>query len=96
MSQPSVSSPTLRAEGPPEITALYEQRLALIREAIAQKARKAAPVESVVRAVVHALTARNPKTRYLLNWNAWLSFKGLKMLPDRVRDWIVRSATGLP
>jgi NAD(P)-dependent dehydrogenase (short-subunit alcohol dehydrogenase family) len=86
----------LCTQAPPEIASLYAHRLALIREAIAQKARTAAPVETVVRAVVHALTATRPKTRYLLNWNAWVSFKGLKMLPDRLRDWIVRKAIGLP
>jgi NAD(P)-dependent dehydrogenase (short-subunit alcohol dehydrogenase family) len=79
-----------------ELRSLYRDRLALIEAAIAYKARTAAPVASVVRAVVHALTAKNPKTRYLLNWNAWLSFKGLRMLPDWFRDWIIRRAIGLP
>jgi NAD(P)-dependent dehydrogenase (short-subunit alcohol dehydrogenase family) len=83
-------------QGPPELTSLYGQRLALIREGIARKARAAAPVQTVVRAVVHALTASNPKPRYLLNWGAWISFKGLGMLPDRLRDWIVQKAIGLP
>jgi len=86
----------LPAQAPAEITALYEQRLALICEAIAERARSAAPVESVVRAVVHALTAKNPKTRYLLSWDGWITFQGVRMLPDRLRDWMVRKALGLP
>ena len=83
-------------QGPKDIVALYEHHLRLIRETIAKKGKNAAPVETVVRAVVHALTSRNPKARYLLNWDAWLTFKGLRMLPDRLRDWIVRKAIGLP
>ena len=92
----TAAAEALSRQSPPEIRSLYAQRLALIHEAIARKARTAAPVETVVRAVVHALTATHPKTRYLLNWNAWTSFKGLRMLPDRLRDWIVRRAIELP
>ena len=53
------------------------------------------PVERVVKAVVHALTARRPKTHYYLGWDVRLCFKGMKMLPDRLRDWIVRKLIGL-
>ena len=48
-----------------------------------------------MRAVVHALTAKRPKTRYFLGWGVRVCFKGMKMLPDRVRDWIVRKQMGL-
>jgi NAD(P)-dependent dehydrogenase (short-subunit alcohol dehydrogenase family) len=91
-----VAAEELSGQTPPQIKSLYDERLALISTVIAEKARSAAPVETVVRAVVHALTAENPKTRYLLNWNAWMSFKGLRLLPDRLRDWIIRKAVGLP
>ena len=40
--------------------------------------------------------ARRPKTRYFLGWHVRLPFKGMKMLNDRVRDWIVRKLLGLP
>ena len=50
------------------------------------------PVEDVVRDVVHALTAPKPKIRYFGNWPTRLAFKGMKTLPDRLRDWIVRRA----
>ena len=80
---------------PPAVLSLYEEELAAFRRAVADAAQQAAPVETVVRAVVHALTAPRPKTRYYLGWSVRLPFKGMKMLPDRVRDWIVRKAIGL-
>jgi NAD(P)-dependent dehydrogenase (short-subunit alcohol dehydrogenase family) len=80
----------------PEILSLYEADLNAVRAAVAQAARTAAPVQSVVRAVVHALSAKRPKTHYFLGWRVRLPFKGMKMLSDRLRDWIVRRSIGLP
>ena len=80
----------------PELLALYETDLAVMRRMAEQMAETASPVERMVRAVVHALTARRPKTHYFLGWNAQLPFKGMKLLPDGLRDWIVRKAIGLP
>lgn len=51
-----------------------------------------API-TVARAVEHALTARRPKNRYLVGWDA--RFVALfRLLPSRLRDWII--ATQLP
>lgn len=48
---------------------------------------------TVARAVEHALTARRPKNRYLVGWDA--RFVALfRLLPSRLRDWII--ATQLP
>jgi NAD(P)-dependent dehydrogenase (short-subunit alcohol dehydrogenase family) len=80
----------------PEVLALYQSELDMFRAAINEASRTAAPVERVVRAVVHAMTAKRPKTRYFLGWPVRVCFKGMKMLPDRLRDWIVRKAVGLP
>ena len=55
-----------------------------------------APVDRVVKAVVHALTAKRPKTRYYLGWEVRFCFKSFKMLSDRIRDRIVRKMMGLP
>jgi NAD(P)-dependent dehydrogenase (short-subunit alcohol dehydrogenase family) len=79
----------------PEILSLYEADLAALRRAVERFARSASPVDRVVQAVVHALMARRPKTRYFLGWHVRLPFKGMKMLNDRVRDWIVRKLLGL-
>ncbi|MCE5302087.1 MAG: SDR family oxidoreductase [Planctomycetaceae bacterium] len=81
---------------PPERLQLYGRELTMLREAVTQLAGSASPVERVVRAVVHALSARRPKTRYFLGWSVRVCFKGMKMLPDGLRDWIVRKAEGLP
>ena len=85
----------LAKEVAPELLSLYETDLAAMRQAVARLARTASPVDRVVRAVVHALTAKRPKTHYFLGWQVRLSFKGMKMLPDRIRDWIVRKQIGL-
>jgi NAD(P)-dependent dehydrogenase (short-subunit alcohol dehydrogenase family) len=48
----------------------------------------AQPPDVVARAVAHALTARRPKTRYVVGgmcWRFWL----LSKLPDGLRDWVV-------
>ena len=79
----------------PETIALYEADLTAIRKAVDHSIRTAAPVDRVVKAVVHALTARRPRTRYYLGWDVRLCFKSAKMLSDGARDWIIRKLTGL-
>lgn len=55
--------------------------------------RRGIPPITVARAVEHALTARRPKNRYLVGWDA--RFVALfRLLPSRLRDWII--ATQLP
>ncbi len=76
--------------------ALYEPDLAVVRKNIAKIASQAEPVQVVVRAVVHALTAPNPKTRYFLHYRNRFLFHGFKIVPDAFRDWIVRRVMGLP
>ena len=67
-----------------------------VRRAVAEATRTASTVDRVVQAVVHALTARRPKTRYYLGWSVRLPFKIFRMVPDRLRDRFVRRAIGLP
>ena len=74
----------------PELLSLYDVELAAARGLAARYVRLASPVERVVRAVVHALTAKRPKTHYFLGWDVRACYKSMKMLPDRVRDWVVR------
>jgi hypothetical protein len=40
--------------------------------------------------VEHALTARRPRTRYLVGLDAWF-WLALNLLPDRWRDWLILS-----
>ncbi len=91
----SQSADHLAAEVSSERLSLYEDDLASLRTVVSRIVPRAAPVETVVQAVVHALTRTRPKTRYFLGWGVRLPFKGMKMLPDRLRDWIVCKFSGL-
>jgi NAD(P)-dependent dehydrogenase (short-subunit alcohol dehydrogenase family) len=51
--------------------------------------RRGIPPEKVARVVERALTARRPKARYLVGWDAWARAHIEAVLPDRVRDGIV-------
>lgn len=79
----------------PDVFSLYQADLEATRRVAASCARGAAPVERVVKAVVHALTAKRPKTHYYLGWDVRFCFKLLKVLPDRLRDRIVRHFMGV-
>jgi NAD(P)-dependent dehydrogenase (short-subunit alcohol dehydrogenase family) len=86
----------IEAEMPAEGKPLYESAANSIREMVNQAAARAIPPDAVVEAVLHALTARRPKTRYLVGRDAKLRAVMLKWLPDRVQDWILRLALNLP
>jgi short-subunit dehydrogenase len=72
----------------PEQYALYEGLMATVRKEAAEAARKALPAAAVVKAVERALTARKPKTRYILGGDAWMWWL-LNFLPDRWRDRLI-------
>ncbi len=74
-----------------EALARYGARVASLRRFAAARAAKAAPVESVVRAVVHALTSPRPRTRYLVGRDARIR-AAVERLPDRLRDRLVARA----
>lgn len=80
---------------PSEAMKLYEQDLTAVRKVIAKIARNAEPADIVVRAVVHALTSPKPKTRYFLKFSNRFLFRGFKVVPDVIRDWIIRRVMGL-
>jgi NAD(P)-dependent dehydrogenase (short-subunit alcohol dehydrogenase family) len=74
----------------PERYALYDGLMAAVRQEAVQAAGHALPPTAVVKAVVHAMTARRPKTRYLVGRDAWFWLL-LNLLPDRWRDWLILS-----
>jgi NAD(P)-dependent dehydrogenase (short-subunit alcohol dehydrogenase family) len=80
---------------PPEAEALYGDDLAAFQKAVERAAASGAPVERVVRCVVHALSARRPKTRYLLDWPTRAMMAAVRILPDAWRDWFVLKSCGL-
>jgi NAD(P)-dependent dehydrogenase (short-subunit alcohol dehydrogenase family) len=69
----------------------YGSRLEALRSFAASRAAGAAPADSVARAVEHALTARRPRTRYLVGRDARIR-AAIERLPDRLRDRIVSRA----
>lgn len=81
---------------PVETKHLYEAAAARIRETMSGAAARAIPPDAVVRAVLHALTAKRPKTRYLVGRDAKLRALMLKWLPDRFQDWILKKVLKLP
>jgi NAD(P)-dependent dehydrogenase (short-subunit alcohol dehydrogenase family) len=79
----------------PEVGERYAQDIAAMRAATDRFAAQAMPVDRVVRAVIHALCARRPKTRYPVGAKTWGVVLGLRFLPTRIRDWIVRRNLGM-
>jgi len=65
-----------------DFQALYGKPMAGFRKMAEDTGRRAMPVEVVVRAVVHALTAKRPRTRYLLGREARLAAFVHRLLPD--------------
>ncbi len=71
---------------PEESRQLYGREVAAMQQ-FARSAKGLEP-EAVARVVVRALTAANPKTRYVVGTDARLGVL-LSRLPDRVRDWLL-------
>jgi NAD(P)-dependent dehydrogenase (short-subunit alcohol dehydrogenase family) len=81
---------------PPHALEPYETDLTAMRATTRRTAEAALPVERVVRAVLHAMTARRPKTRYFIPLQTRLLFCEFRLVPDRIRDWLIRRGIGLP
>jgi hypothetical protein len=67
-----------------------------IKEAVEKAAERAIPPDAVVRAVVHALTAARPRTRYLVGTDAKIRAWMVKWLPDRLNDRLLTWMLKLP
>jgi NAD(P)-dependent dehydrogenase (short-subunit alcohol dehydrogenase family) len=85
-----------RAEGPraraamsAELRDLYSDELDRIEAAAARIGARGVPPERVAEAVVHALTADKPRTRYLVGTDARIQAQLLKLIPDRVMDRLI-------
>jgi NAD(P)-dependent dehydrogenase (short-subunit alcohol dehydrogenase family) len=72
----------------PDALERYGKHLTAMRSFAAARAAKAAPVESVARAVEHALMSPRPRTRYLVGRDARIR-AAVERLPDRWRDKVV-------
>jgi NAD(P)-dependent dehydrogenase (short-subunit alcohol dehydrogenase family) len=76
-----------------QVSERYRLRVEAFRTLAAARTAKAAPAELVARAVEHALTARRPKTRYLVGRDARMRAR-LERLPGRIRDRLVAALLG--
>lgn len=90
------TSMEVESEIPAEGRHLYQALAKSVREAMSQAASRAIPPDAVVKAVLHALTAKRPKTRYLVGRDAKLRAMMLRWLPDRFQDWLLKRFLGLP
>jgi NAD(P)-dependent dehydrogenase (short-subunit alcohol dehydrogenase family) len=79
----------------PDRDSLYGGALEKYRKTVAGVAGRGVPPERVARAIEHALTARRPRTRYLVGADAKLQARLRRLLPTRVLDRIVARATGV-
>ncbi len=78
------------ADYPPEAWERYGRSMRWLQKSIPDMGGM--PPERVARAVEHALTARRPRARYVIDWpsrlRAWL-----ELLPVPWRDWLISRAT---
>jgi NAD(P)-dependent dehydrogenase (short-subunit alcohol dehydrogenase family) len=85
----------LIAQLPAEALQLYGSSLHAVTTATQREAAKGASTYVVVKAVVHALTARRPRTRYVVGEHSALQIALGRALPDRWRDALITRHLGL-
>jgi NAD(P)-dependent dehydrogenase (short-subunit alcohol dehydrogenase family) len=73
---------------PPQAQDLYGSMIAAIRTLALSRSKAGVPPAEVASAVAHALTAKRPKTRYLVGRDARIQAM-LQLLPDRLRDGLI-------
>jgi NAD(P)-dependent dehydrogenase (short-subunit alcohol dehydrogenase family) len=76
--------------------ALYDDVIIAVRALVQKTADEAAPADKVADAIVEALTAKQPKTRYLAGKDARAIALLAKVFPDRIKDVAVAHEAHLP
>ena len=82
-------APKARAAMGPELLELYGAELDRVEAAAGRIGAGGVAPEQVADAVVHALTAERPRTRYLVGADAKLQAALRKLVPDRVFDRLI-------
>jgi NAD(P)-dependent dehydrogenase (short-subunit alcohol dehydrogenase family) len=80
------SGDELNATMPAEAQQAYGKLIAFVREASVAGARDGLPPDAVAKDVEHALTARKPRTRYLVGREAKSRGILARLVPDRMLD----------
>jgi NAD(P)-dependent dehydrogenase (short-subunit alcohol dehydrogenase family) len=86
---------SIRRRFPDGAEELYGAELDRLSELSVQSVKRGIPPERVADAVLAALTAPKPKTRYLVGRDARLQATLQTLLPDRVRDRLVARFMGI-
>jgi len=81
---------------PEEAERLYGEQIRAMRAVTEREAAAAAPATLVAEAVRHALTARRPRTRYVVGRDARLAVRLRRWLPQRLFDRLALRSLGLP
>jgi NAD(P)-dependent dehydrogenase (short-subunit alcohol dehydrogenase family) len=89
------SSDELTASMPADGLELYRTSIEALRKAISDSERAGIPPQQVAAAVAHALTARRPRTRYVIGRDAKTRLALSRLLPTRVMDRLVARVLGL-
>lgn len=74
---------------------LYGESIEAYREVARKTGARGIPPEKVAAKIEHALSARRPRTRYLVGADARGQAFASRVLPDRFVDWLVARATGM-
>ena len=74
---------------------LYGEAIEAYREVARKTGERGIAPEKVAARIEHALSARRPRTRYLVGADARGQAFAAKFLPDRLLDWVVARATGM-
>jgi NAD(P)-dependent dehydrogenase (short-subunit alcohol dehydrogenase family) len=82
----------LVAEMPDDARRRYDALINGLRRQVERMARNGLPPAAVAEAVGHALTARRPRTRYVIGREARVRLLVAGLLPDRAFDALVRRA----
>jgi NAD(P)-dependent dehydrogenase (short-subunit alcohol dehydrogenase family) len=89
------SADAIRDRLTPEDELLYGDKVSRMSEVLEKIGARGVPPEKVAEAIGHALTAKRPKTRYLVGADARMTLLMRRLVPDRIRDRIVARAAGL-
>jgi NAD(P)-dependent dehydrogenase (short-subunit alcohol dehydrogenase family) len=79
---------------PAERRRLYDGLLTAVRGFSERAQKRAIPPQRVAQRVEHALTARRPRTRYVVGTDARVRVALAALLPDRANDALIRRVLG--
>lgn len=88
----SAAAASLMDDWPPEAQALYGNLIGAVQAEARRIPERGLPPQAVAEVIEHALTARRPKTRYLVGRDAKARAVIARLLPDRIFDRLIARA----